>query len=316
VVSPVRIAAVRIVFFGTPAFAVPALRAIAGRHEVAGVVAQPDKPSGRGMRLQSPAVVAVARELGLHVMQPARVRDPSFLDAIANLRPDAGVVIAYGRILPTQLLAIPPHGFINVHASLLPKYRGAAPIQRAIEAGETVTGVTIMRVDEQLDHGPVLALVETAIGAGEGAMSLSSRLSLLGATAVVEVLDQMANGTSREVVQDHERATHAAKLEKSEGEITFEESAQTIVRRSRAFEPWPGVFFRTAGDTLKVLDVTLSEREGPARQIMDFDGDGVIVATGQGAVRIGSLQEAGRARANASAVARAHGWKRGERIAD
>jgi methionyl-tRNA formyltransferase len=307
---------VRIVFFGTPAFAVPALRAIAALHEVSGVVAQPDKPSGRGLRLQSPAVVLAARELGLHVIQPPRVRDATFLGEIAELRPDAGVVIAYGKILPPQLLAIPQHGFINVHASLLPKYRGAAPIQRAIEAGETLTGVTIMRVDEQLDHGPVLAVAETSIGQTEGALSLSSRLAELGATAVVAALDEIAKGTSREVIQDHERATHAAKLEKSEGDVSFQESAETIVRRSRAFEPWPGIFFRTGGDTLKLLDVSLSEGEGSPRQIVGFDGEGVIVGTGRGAVRIGSLQEAGRARTSATAVARARGWKPGERIAD
>ena len=312
----VRIAAVRIVFFGTPAFAVPALRAIAGRHDVVGVVAQPDKPSGRGMRLQAPAIAVAARELGLHLLQPARIREPTFLGEIENLRPEIGVVIAYGRILPPALLSIPPHGFINVHASLLPKYRGAAPIQRAIEAGETITGITIMRVDEQLDHGAMLAIVETAIGSDERAGSLSSRLSEIGATAVVEVLDAIAAGQAREVAQDHELATHAAKLEKQEGLITFQESARTITRRFRAFEPWPGIFVSTRGDMVKLLDVSAREGEGSARHVVDFDGQGVIVGTGQGLVRIGSLQEPGRARASASAVARSLGWKRGERIAD
>ncbi len=306
----------RIVFFGTPAFAVPALRCVAGRHEIVGVVAQPDKPSGRGMRLHAPAVANAARELGLHLMQPTRIREQAFLGEIERLHPEVGVVIAYGRILPPALLAIPPHGFINVHASLLPKYRGAAPIQRAIEAGETVTGVTIMRVDEELDHGAVLAVVETAIGADERAGSLSSRLSEIGATAIVAVLDRIATGTARDVAQDHTLASQAAKLEKQEGLVTFEESAETIVRRFRAFDPWPGIFMRTGGDTIKLLDLTALEQSGSARHLVGIDGDGVVVGTGKGSVRIGSLQEAGRVRASAAAIARARGWKPDERIAD
>jgi methionyl-tRNA formyltransferase len=307
---------VRIVFFGTPSFAVPALRAIAARHEVVGVVAQPDKPSGRGLKVQPPAVAVAARELELPLMQPERIREQAFLDAIEQLRSDVGVVIAYGRILPAGLLAIPQHGFINVHASLLPKYRGAAPIQRAVEAGETTTGVTIMRVDEELDHGAIFAVAETAIGADEGAGSLAGRLSDLGAAAVLDVLDAIAGGRASVVAQDHEKATHAAKLEKREGLVTFSESAETIVRRFRAFDPWPGIFVSTSGDTLKLQDVTVREVAGQARHIVDFDGDGLVVGTAAGSVRIGSLQEPGRSRTSASAVARARGWKRGDRIAD
>src|SRR5437764_12801805 len=171
----------RVVFFGTPQFAVPSLEAVARAHEIALVVAQPDKPAGRGMKLRSPAVAMRARELGLPVAQPAKIRDAAFLESIAALRPDAGIVIAYGKILPAALLAIPALGFLNVHASLLPKYRGAAPIQRAIEHGERETGVTIMRVDEELDHGPMLAVVKTESGPDEDAPSLASRLSALGA---------------------------------------------------------------------------------------------------------------------------------------
>jgi methionyl-tRNA formyltransferase len=306
----------RIVFFGTPAFAVPALRGVAEGHEIVGVVAQPDKPSGRGMRLHAPAVAIAARELGLHIIQPPRIREQTFLGEIERLHPDIGVVIAYGRILPPALLTIPPHGFINIHASLLPKYRGAAPIQRAIEAGETITGITVMRVDEELDHGPMLAVVQTAIGADERAGSLSSRLSEIGAMALVAVLDRIATGTAPEVAQDHSRVTQAAKLEKQEGLVTFEESAETIARRFRAFDPWPGIFMRTAGDTIKLLDLTALEQSGAIRELVGIDGDGVVVGCGRGSVRIGSLQEAGRGRASAAAVARARGWKPHERIAD
>ena len=306
----------RIVFFGTPAFAVPALRAIARRHDVIGVVAQPDRPAGRGMRTQAPAIAMAARELGLYVLQPLRIREQAFLDQIAELRPDVGVVIAYGRILPAALLAIPPHGFINVHASLLPKYRGAAPIQRAIENGEVVTGVTIMRVDEELDHGGIFAVAETPIEPGETASALALRLSEIGASAVVDVLEAMAAGKASALPQEHDKATHAAKLEKREGLVTFQEPAGTIALRFRAFDPWPGIFVSSSGDAIKLFDVSALEGRGSPRQVVRFDGDAVVVAAGEGLVRIGALQEPGRARANAAAVARARGWNRGELIAD
>src|SRR3954468_7576170 len=171
----------RLFFFGTPEFAVPTLEALAREHEIALVVAQPDKPAGRGMKLHAPAVATKARELGLPLAQPPRIRNDEFLASVAALKPDAGIVVAYGKILPANLLTIPLHGFLNVHASILPKYRGAAPIQRAIEHGETTTGVTVMRVDEELDHGAMLAIEMTEIGASERTTSLASRLSRIGA---------------------------------------------------------------------------------------------------------------------------------------
>ncbi|HEX7681434.1 MAG TPA: methionyl-tRNA formyltransferase, partial [Thermoanaerobaculia bacterium] len=178
----------RLIFFGTPEFAVPTLEALARDHDIALVVAQPDKPAGRGMKIQAPAVAVKARQLGLPLAQPAKIRNPEFLESIAALHADAGIVVAYGKILPANLLAIPPRGFLNVHASILPKYRGAAPIQRAIEHGETTTGVTIMRVDEELDHGPMLAVETTEIGPDERMPSVVARLSRLGAEALAGVL--------------------------------------------------------------------------------------------------------------------------------
>src|SRR3954471_10796785 len=178
----------RLIFFGTPDFAVPTLEALAREHEIALVVAQPNKPAGRGMKMHVPAVAVKARELGLPVAQPAKIRNAEFLSSIEALRPEAGIVVAYGKILPAFLLAIPTQGFLNVHASILPKYRGAAPIQRAIEHGETMTGVTIMRVDEELDHGPVLAIATLDIGPDEHTPSLAARLSRLGADALAPVL--------------------------------------------------------------------------------------------------------------------------------
>ncbi len=188
----------RIVFFGTPEFAVPTLNAVARSHQIALAVAQPDKPAGRGMRMQAPATAVRALELALPLMQPAKIRTPEVLDSVAALKPDIGVVIAYGKILPAALLAIPRHGFINVHASVLPRYRGAAPIQRAIEAGETTTGVTIMRVDEELDHGPMLSVETLEIAPDERTPSLARRLSELGARAILPVLAAIDEGEREE----------------------------------------------------------------------------------------------------------------------
>src|SRR5437016_205417 len=214
----------RLVFFGTPSFAVPSLDALVRQHEVALVVAQPDKPAGRGMKMQPPAVALRARELGLTLAQPAKIRDAAFLDSIAALRPDAGIVVAYGKIFPAALLQIPARGFLNVHASLLPKYRGAAPIQRAIERGERETGVTIMRVDEELDHGPMLLAARTDIGPDEHAPSLASRLSVVGAAALLDALA----GTPAEIPQEHAQATLAPKIEKSEGAVDWHAPARAI----------------------------------------------------------------------------------------
>jgi methionyl-tRNA formyltransferase len=304
---------VRIVFFGTPEFAVPALDAVAREHEVVLVVAQPDKPAGRGMRLQAPAVALRARELGLPLAQPPKIRNAEFLDSIRVLQPDCGVVIAYGKILPAALLEIPRHGFVNVHASVLPQWRGAAPIQRSIEAGDRVTGVTIMRVDEELDHGPMLAIETLEIAPDERTPALSRRLSDLGAQALLPVLQQLANGTAVETPQDHDRATLAPKIAKEEGAVTLEESAQSIYNRFRAFDPWPGIYTVVNGETLKLTDVRPVQDSGPTRTVLAID-HGVVIACGTGALRIDELQRPGKPRTPAGAIARGLGWKAGSTI--
>jgi len=286
----------RIVFFGTPEFAVPTLEALAREHEIALVVAQPDKPAGRGMKMQAPAVAVKAREMGLPLAQPPRIRNDEFLTSIAALKPDAGIVVAYGKILPANLLAIPTHGFINVHASILPKYRGAAPIQRAIEQGETTTGVTIMRVDEELDHGAMLAIETTEIGPDERTPSLASRLSKIGADALLRVLAKMPDGTP----QDHDAATYAPKIEKSEGAIDWSDSTASIYNKFRAFDPWPGIF---AGE-LKLIDIKPTDGRGEAGTILSTTSDGVIVATGDGALRLITVQRPGKPKAAAADVLR------------
>jgi methionyl-tRNA formyltransferase len=302
---------VRIVFFGTPEFAVPALDAIAAEHEVVLVVAQPDKPSGRGMKMHAPAAAVRARELGLPLLQPARIRNEEFLSAIRDVKPDAGVVIAYGRILPAALLEIPKHGFFNVHGSILPSWRGAAPIQRAIEAGDVVTGVTIMRVDEELDHGAMLEIVETPIGPQERMPEVAKRLSALGAEAMTRVLRCVGEGTAVDTEQDHARATVAPKIEKGEAEVTFAEPARVIYDRFRAFYPWPGIFVMTAGESLKLTDIAPAVGSGRPREILEI-GDEVVIACGESALRVRELQRPGKSRSQAGAIARGLGWREGE----
>jgi methionyl-tRNA formyltransferase len=286
----------RLVFFGTPEFAVPTLEALARAHEIALVVAQPDKPAGRGMKMQAPAVATKAREMGLPLAQPPRIRNDEFLASIAAPKPDAGIVVAYGKILPANLLAIATHGFINVHASILPKYRGAAPIQRAIEHGETTTGVTIMRVDEELDHGAMLAIETTEIGPDERTPSLASRLSRIGAAALLRVLESIPDGTP----QDHAAATYAPKIEKSEGAIHWTETTAAIYNKFRAFDPWPGIF---AGE-LKLIDIAPASGRGLPGTILNANSDGVIVATGDGALRLMTVQRPGKPKAAAADVLR------------
>jgi len=293
----------RVVFFGTPQFAVPSLEALARAHEVLLVVAQPDKPAGRGMKLQAPAVIVRARELGLPVAQPPKVRDAAFLESIAALRPEAGVVVAYGKILPKALLDIPPRGFLNVHGSLLPKYRGAAPIQRAIERGERETGVTIMRIDEELDHGPMLLAARTPIDPDEHTPALAARLATIGAAALLESFD------APETPQDHEQATFAPKIDKSEGLIDWSQPARAIYDKFRAFDPWPGVFT----PELKLIDIEPTQHAGTPGTIVAID-EGVVIATGEGAIRLKTVQRAGKPKVAAADLARGSGWKPGHAL--
>ncbi len=286
----------RLIFFGTPEFAVPTLEALAQEHEIALVVAQPDKPAGRGMKMQAPAIAVNARELGLRLAQPLKIRNDAFLESVRAVDADAGIVVAYGKILPASLLTIPRRGFLNVHASILPKYRGAAPIQRAIEHGETSTGVTIMRVDEELDHGPMLAIATTEIGPDERTPSLASRLSRLGAEALLRALAE----APQEIQQDHAAATHAPKIEKSEGVIQWSDTTAAIYNKFRAFDPWPGII---AGD-LKLIEIAPADGHGSPGRILGSDHDGVIAATGDGALRLITVQRPGKSKVAAADLLR------------
>jgi methionyl-tRNA formyltransferase len=239
----------------------------------------------------------------LPLAQPAKIRNEEFLADIRALEPDAGIVVAYGKILPGSLLEIPREGFLNVHASLLPHYRGAAPIQRAIEHGERETGVTIMRVDEELDHGPALSFARTDIGPDEHTPSLAGRLSHLGAGALVRALDALTPGTP----QHHARATYAPKIGKHEGHVDWSQPARAIYDKFRAFDPWPGL---TAGE-LKLIDIKPAAGSGQPGTILAIDDDGVVIAAGDGALRLITVQRPGKPRVAAADMARGGGWKAG-----
>lgn len=229
----------------------PSLRALdAASHEILLVITQPDRP-GHRMKVTPPPVKVAAGELGLPVEQPEKIRDPKVIDRIRAMAPDLLVVVAYGQIIPTSVLAIPRLGAVNVHASLLPRHRGAAPVARAILAGDRETGVTIMRMDEQLDHGPVLAARSTPIGDREDAVELTSRLAELGAQLLVDTLTRL--DALPDLQQDHARATVAPKLSKEEGELDWTMGARDIDRRVRALQPWPGATLPTARGRVKVL---------------------------------------------------------------
>jgi len=288
----------RIAFFGTPEFAVPTLEALAREHEIVLVVAQPDKPSGRGMKLHVPPVAEKARELGLPLLQPPKIRNEEFLSDVRAVTPDIGIVVAYGKILPNALLEIPRHGFLNIHGSVLPRWRGAAPIQRSIEAGETETGVTIMRVDEELDHGAILRIETLAIGPDEHTPQLAGRLSAVGAEALARVLREW--GSVPETPQDHAAATHAAKLDKAEGLVRWSEPAKTIYDKYRAFDPWPGVYT----ESMKLVELARADGSGVPGTILRVEHDGVVVACGEGALKLIAVQRAGKPRTAAADLAR------------
>lgn len=288
----------KVAFFGTPEFAVPALDSIVeSGHEIVVVVAQPDRPSGRGMKLKPPPVALRAREIGLALEQPKSVRKGEFVETFRSYTPDIAVVVAYGRILPADLLEVPPHGFINIHGSLLPKYRGAAPIQRAIQNGEPVTGVTIMKIDEQLDHGPILSAAKTAIGKDETSVDLFERLASIGAAEIVEALDLIESGDASWTEQDHERATLAPMIEKAEGHTTFEEPAEELFDRWRAFQPWPGIHTTREDETIKLREIapaTAPSVESRPGSIVSIDETSFTVACEVGAIEILRAQRPGR----------------------
>ncbi len=245
----------KLVFCGTPQFAVPSLERLAhAGFEIQLVVSQPDRHKGRGLELSIPPVKQKAQQLGLPVIQPEKIKNnPEFQQQLTSLKPDAIIVVAYGRIIPPWMLELPLLGSINVHASLLPKYRGAAPIQWAIASGETVTGVTTMRIDQGLDTGDILLQREVAIEKQDTALSLSPRLAELGASLLVETLHGLESGSVHPIPQDNSQATLAPLLKKEDGLVDFSRSAEEIYNRMRGFQPWPGATAQFRGKGFKLI---------------------------------------------------------------
>jgi methionyl-tRNA formyltransferase len=288
----------RVVFFGTPEFAVPTLeRLLSAHHQIVAVVTQPDRPRGRGQRPSAPPVKRMAEQNGVPVWQPDRMRDPAFLASLSALTPDCGIVAAYGRILPEVLLAIPRRGLLNVHASLLPRYRGAAPIERAIMAGETETGVTIMRVVKELDAGPMLARVARPIGPEETGAEVEMDLARLGAALLLDVVDRLEVGMPEEV-QDDRLATYAPRISREDGSIDWARPAQAIHNQVRALHPWPHAFTHLRDHRLIVLrtvmGATVGAETGRPGEILAAAGDTLRVATGTTALDLVSIQLEGR----------------------
>lgn len=293
-----------LIFAGTPAFAAAALLAIreAG-FSVPLVLTQPDRPKGRGLNLQASPVKETAQRLGLRVEQPERLRgNPQALAMLESVRADVMVVAAYGLILPQQVLDIPVHGCLNIHASLLPRWRGATPIQRAIEAGDTETGVCIMQMDAGLDTGPVVSEHRYAIGPSDTAADVHDALAAIGAAAIVADLRRLqAEGCLNAVRQPEHGITYAHKLSKEEAQINWQEPAGLIGRKIRAFNPVPGAWCRFEGKALKIWQAQEQGESGAPGTVLRSGKEGILVACGQGSLLIQSLQPAGGRRMDAAA---------------
>jgi methionyl-tRNA formyltransferase len=290
----------RIAFFGTPEFAVPTLQALrASRHPVVAVVTQPDRPRGRGQQSRAPVVKELAEQYGLPLLQPAHLRDEDFLEAFRGIGVDLGVVAAYGKILTAEILAIPPRGMINVHASLLPKYRGAAPVHRAVMAGETLTGITIMRIVRALDAGPLLSTVSRPIGPDETSVDVERDLAVMGGEALVRAVDAIAADTARETPQNEALATYARRLEKSDGVVDWYQPARLIHNQIRGLHPWPHAFADLDGRRTILLRSQVETEQPVGRQIepgtvVEAEGERLGVQTGTGVLRLLRLQVEGR----------------------
>jgi len=306
----------RVAFAGTPGFAVPALHALheAG-HEVALVLTQPDRPAGRGLEPARSAVKRAAVALHLPVFQPATLKDPAALGRLRAARPEIMVVAAYGLILPQAVLDLPGRGALNLHASLLPRWRGAAPIQRAILAGDTVTGVCIMKMDAGLDTGPVLLRAETTIAPEDTAGTLHDRLASIGATLLLDALKGIQGGTVSPVPQDSVGVTYAPKIEKAEARIAWTRAASEVDRQIRAFNPFPGAAARIRGIDLKVWKAALRTESGPPGTILQASGAGIVVACGTASLMLTELQRAGGRRLSAGELLQGFPLAAGERFA-
>jgi methionyl-tRNA formyltransferase len=308
---------VKVLFWGTPAFALPALRALSEEgHVVVGVVTQPDRPAGRGREVAMSPIKEEALEEGIPVLQPERARGDEFLAQIRALDADISVVVAYGQILRPEVLAVPRLGSVNIHASLLPELRGAAPIQWAIVRGHAVSGVTIMRMEAGLDSGPMLLRVEESIEPEESASELGARLAEIGAEALIETLALMEDGRIEEEPQDHERATYAPKVDRETARLDWSLPADEVALWMRGMDDVPGAWSPLGSKgTVKLFRPRVVHDVGGAPgEVLSADEDGVVIACGLGAVRVGEVQPPGKRRMLAADWARGRGVSVGERF--
>jgi len=299
-----------IVFAGTPEFALPCLDALArSQHHLTAVLTQPDRPAGRGRKLRPSPVKQRAAELDLPLQQPASLQDDDAFHALAALQPDVIVVVAYGLLLPRRVLDLPRHGCINIHPSLLPRWRGAAPIQRALLAGDARTGVSIMQVDEGLDSGPVYATRELPIDEQATAGDLHDRLADMGAQAVLEVLAGLPQGL-RAVPQDEAAATYAERLSKQEACIDWRRSAAEIARAVRGYAPWPVAFTLLDEEPVRIwrAQALAGKADVPPGTVVAATAEGIDVATGAGCLRIRELQQSGKKRMTAASAVNGRDW--------
>jgi methionyl-tRNA formyltransferase len=309
---------VKVLFWGTPAFALPALRALSEEgHDVVGVVTQPDRPAGRGRAVALSPVKQEALEIGVPILQPERARGDEFLAQLRALQPDISVVVAFGQILRPEVLELPPLGSVNIHASLLPELRGAAPIQWAIVRGHESSGISIMQMEAGLDSGPVLLRVEEPIEPDESASELAMRLAEVGAEALVEALALMEAGGLQAVPQDHGRATYAPKVDREVARLDWSRPAAEVARWMRGMDDVPGAWspLGDRGPVKLFRPQVLPEVSGTAGEVLDADGQaGVVIACGSGAVRVREVQPQGKRRMGAAEWVRGRGVGVGDRF--
>ena len=297
----------RIVFIGTGEIGAPTLRALLNaEHEVAAVVTQPDKPVGREQRIEPPPIKKEIATTGIPILQPPRIKDPQAVEEVRRLTPDVIVVAAYGQILPREVLEIPRLACLNLHASLLPRWRGAAPIQAAIAAGDSETGITVMYMAEGLDTGDILLQRSVEILPNDTGGSLHDRLAQVAPEALLESLQLVAAANSPRIPQDNAFATYAPKLKREHGQIDWSESAEAIERKVRAYNPWPGAFMKVDGQNLKVFSASVVDLNGEPGEILRSDKD-LIIATGKGALSLTEVQLEGKRRMIAAKFLRGHG---------
>jgi methionyl-tRNA formyltransferase len=308
----------KIIFMGTAELSCASLEKLARYFSIAAVVTQPDKPKGRELKLQFSPVKILAEKLKLAILQPARARDEKFISELRELKPDLIVVVAYGQILPQSILDLPKFGCLNVHTSLLPKYRGASPIQSAILNGETETGVTIMKMDAGLDTGEIISQTRTLILPEDNSQTLHDRLAQLGAKLLVETIPDYVTGKILPKPQPAEGASYAAKIKKEDGKIDWNEPAEKILNRLRAFTPWPGAFTflktEEKSQLLKIWKAEVSGNNGQTGTVLSADKNGIVVGCGKNALRILELQREGGRRLSAQEFLAGNPLKAGEKF--